>query len=103
MIKLSKKQLEEKARYIKKYLGNGNNATLSEVDSNANVSHKSVATLDGELNKDVTVQVNVYVHAQKIKELFGRKYAKRFLKDLDNHTIYAHDCSSIKPYCAAIS
>ena len=103
MIKLSKKQLEEKARYIKKYLGNGNNATLSEVDSNANVSHKSVATLDGELNKDVTVQVNVYVHAQKIKELFGRKYAKRFLKDLDNHIIYSHDCSSIKPYCAAIS
>ena len=49
----------------KKYMGEGNNATLSEVDPNSNVSHKSVATLDGELNKDVTVQVNEYIHGEK--------------------------------------
>lgn len=103
MIRLSKKQLKQKYDYVKKYMGEGNNATLSEVDSNANVSHKSIATLDGELNKDVTVQVNEYIHGEKIKELFGKKYQRRFFKDLHNHVIYSHDCSSIKPYCAAIS
>lgn len=103
MIRLSKKQLKEKREFVMKYMGGGNNATLSEVDPNANVSHKSVATLDGELNKDVTVQVNEYIHAEKIKELFGRKYQKRFINDLKNHVIYSHDCSSIKPYCSAIS
>jgi len=103
MIKLSTKQLKEKIGFIKKYMGDGNNATLSEVDPNSNVSHKSVATLDGEINKDVTVQVNEYIHAEKIKELFGKKYQKRFMQDLKNHVIYSHDCSSIKPYCAAIS
>ena len=40
---------------------------------------------------------------KKIKELFGKKYQKRFFKDLKNHVIYSHDCSAIKPYCAAIS
>ena len=103
MIRLSKKQLREKARYVSKYMGDGNNATLSEVDPNANVSHKSVATMDGELNKDVTVQVNEFIHGEKIKELFGKKYQKRFFKDLKNHVIYSHDCSAIKPYCSAIS
>lgn len=103
MIKLSKKQLAEKWNYVQKYMGEGNNATLSEVDPNANVSHKSVATLDGELNKDVTVQVNEYIHAQKIKEVFGWWSAWKFKRDLKNHVIYSHDCSSIKPYCSAIS
>lgn len=103
MIKLSKKQLKEKEAFIKRYMREGNNATLSEVDSNANVSHKNVATLDGEINKDVAVQVNEYVLAQKIKEVFGNKYRKRFLRDLKNHIIYSHDSSALKSYCAAIS
>jgi len=103
LIKLSKKQLKEKEAFIKRYMQEGNNATLSEVDSNANVSHKNVATLDGEINKDVAVQVNEYVLAQKIKEVFGNKYHKRFLRDLKNHIIYCHDSSALKSYCAAIS
>lgn len=103
MIKLSKKQLKEKENFVKRYMGDGNNATLSEVDSNANVSHKNVATLDGEINKDIAVQVNEYILAQKIKEVFGNKYRKRFLRDLKNHIIYSHDSSALKSYCAAIS
>ena len=40
---------------------------------------------------------------RKIKEVFGNKYRKRFLRDLKNHIIYSHDSSALKPYCSAIS
>lgn len=103
MIKLTKKQLKEKQAFITKYMGAGNNATKSELDANANVSHKNIATLVGEIDKDVAVQTSRYVLGNRIKEMFGKKAQKQYYKDLKDHVIYVNDESSLKNYCVAIS
>ena len=103
MIKLSKKQLKEKRNFVVKYMGDGNCATLSEVDPNSNQSHKSIATMEGEINKDVQVQVNRYILGEKIKEVFGNKIARQYYNDLKTHTIYVNDESALRPYCLALS
>lgn len=103
MIRLTKKQLKDKRNFIMKYLGEGNNATLSELDPNSNVSHKTIATMEGEVNKDVHVQMNRYILGEKIREVFGKKVMKQYYKDLETHVIYKNDESSLKPYCMALS
>jgi anaerobic ribonucleoside-triphosphate reductase len=103
MIKLTPKQLDSKWDFVKRYMGHGNNATLSEVDPNSNISHKNVATLEGEFHKDVMVQVNRHILGQKIKEMFGKKAMKQYYRDLKKHIIYKNDETSLKPYCVAIS
>ena len=103
MIRLSKKQLEEKANFVKKYMGEGNNATLSELNPNSNVHMKNVATLAGEIHTDVDVQVNRYILGEKIKDVFGRKAQKSYYKSLKKHEIYVNDESGLRPYCLAVS
>lgn len=103
MIKLTPNQLDSKWDFVKRYMGHGNNATLSEVDPNSNISHKNVATLEGEFHKDVMVQVNRHILGQKIKEMFGKKAMKQYYRDLKDHIIYKNDETSLKPYCVAIS
>lgn len=53
MIMLSKKQLDDKIRFIHSYMSNekgSNNASKSEVDANSNVSTNNIATLAAEVN-----------------------------------------------------
>ena len=103
MIKLTTKELEEKSNFIDKYMGVGNAASLSEVDSNANVDSKNVATLNNELKKDIYVQINRYKLGKRIEELFGSETKNEYYRQLDNHEIYSHDESAvIMPYCVAI-
>jgi len=104
MIKLSQKDLKEKNDYAKNYMSNGNAASKSEVDPNANVSTKSVATLDNEMFKDIKVQVNRYALGEKIAELFGEETKAEYYRQLESHEIYSHDESATycKPYCVAI-
>lgn len=103
VITLTKAQLKDKQAFVKRYLGKGNNASLSEVDPNSNVSHKTIATMEGEVNKDVHVQMNRHILGEKIKEVFGKKAMKQYYKDLNSHLIYKNDESSLKPYCVALS
>lgn len=103
MIRLSEKQLKEKKNFVMRYMGEGNNATLSELNPNSNVHMKNVATLAGEIHTDVDVQVNRYILGEKIKEVFGKKAQKSYYKSLKKHEIYINDESGLRPYCLAVS
>ena len=105
MIKLSQKDLKEKEKFFYTYMGaKKNNASLSEVDPNANVNIKNIATLGAENNKDVNVQVNRFILGERIEKLFGSELKEEYYRQLENYEIYSHDEStpSIKPYCVAI-
>ena len=105
MIKLSQKDLKEKERFFYGYMDDKkNNATLSEVDPNANVDNKNIATLGAEFNKDINVQVNRFILGERIEKLFGSELKQEYYRQLENYEIYSHDEStpSIRPYCVAI-
>jgi ribonucleoside-triphosphate reductase (formate) len=105
MVKLSKKQLDDKVKYALEYMKPGNNATKSKYDANSNVSNTNVATLAAEINKDIDIQVNRYYLGKKVAELFDKKSAKEMYKSINNWEIYSHDESAIfsKAYCVAIN
>ena len=103
MYKLKESQKREKVAFINKYVHASNAASGSEVDSNANVTHKTIATLEAELYKADTIQVNRHLVYHKITELFGKDIADQFIADVESHLIYVHDETSLKPYCASIT
>ena len=80
-----------------------NAASASTVDANANVTNKNTATLEAELNKDINIQVNRALVCNKIKDIFGEELAKEYVRQIENHEIYVHDETSLKPYCVSIS
>ena len=89
--------------FIDSYIAAQNAASGSEVDSNANVTHKTLATLEAELYKPLTIELNRAKVCAKLTERFGKDVAEEYRKDLKDHLIYVHDESSLKPYCASIS
>ena len=97
--------IKSRAEFIEKYSFNGENAaTSSEIDANANIQNKNVATLEAEIYKDLSTQVSRYRVVKKLKELYGDE-APDYVSDLQSHVIYKHDESApaIKPYCMAVS
>ena len=105
MATLTKRQLKKKSAFVTRYLGDGNNATLSTHDPNANTSMKCVATLASEVNKDTDVDINRYLLGERIKKLFGKKAQREYYRSLDRHEIYSHDESAVvcKPYCMSMN
>lgn len=95
--------LEEKLKYINEYKVASNAAEASKVDSNSNVTQKTIAGLEAELFKPDTIQINRKLVTDKIEQLFGTSVATQYLKDLKEHIIYTHDETSLKPYCASIT
>ena len=97
---------KERAEYIERYITeNDNAATGSEVDDNANIQNKNVATLEAEIHKSRNIEISRYRVTKKLQELYGVE-APNYIKDLESHIIYKHDESSapaIKPYCVAVS
>lgn len=102
-VKLTDEQLDQKLQFIEEYMAAENAASGSDVDANANVEQKNMATMETEINKDINVQVNRRMIKKKITELFDEETAQTYQDYLDDHVIYTHDESSIKPYCASIS
>jgi len=98
MLKLDEKQLKIKKDFIKDYIKSTNAAEGSKYDANANVSTKTIATLEAELNKDINIQINRAVLVDKIKEMFGDDLGEEYQRQLGNHEIYTHDETSLKPY-----
>lgn len=101
--KLSEEQIDSKMDFIKAYTEAENNASASAVDANANVSTKNIATLEAEINKDFFIQYNRRMMTDAIRARFGEELAESYLADLGGHYIYAHDESSLRPYCVSIS
>ena len=100
------RMIRERIDYMKEYSNSNTNAsTASETDSNANVSMKNVANLEGEVYKTT----NRIIQRQRMKDKLNELYpevAKSYEKDLENHIIYIHDEAStpvLKPYCMAVT
>lgn len=103
MIRLDTKQVNEKLKFIDHYLKAGNAADGSKLDSNAIVTTKNIATLEAEVNKDINIQINRAMVARKIGELFSPALANEYIRQIENHEIYVHDETSLKPYCVSVS
>lgn len=103
MRELSFNQVNDRLDFINDYIGAKNASSGSEVDANANVTHKTLATLEAELYKPYTLQLNRKLVTDKLRDMFGCGVANDYLVDLDNHIIYVHDETSLKPYCASIT
>jgi len=103
MLRLSKEQINNKKDFIHNYFLAKNAAEGSKMDANANVSHKNIATLEAELLKDCFVQINRALVHDKILETFDEELAKEYMRQIEDHEIYVHDETSLKPYCTSIS
>lgn len=103
-VKLTQKQLEQRYQFIKNYLQVNNAAEGSNVDANANVATKNVATLRAEINKDIDIQVKRYCVSREIEKLFGKELADEYNRQIEAHEIYVHDESAVSmPYCVSIT
>ena len=103
MLQLNQDQINAKLSFIDEYVKSNNAAEASKFDANANVTHKNIATLEAELMKDAVIQINRNAVANKIKELFGESLAQEYTRQIQDHEIYVHDETSLKPYCASIT
>ena len=103
MLQLNQEHINKKLDFISSYLSATNAADGATLDANANVTNKNIATLESELMKDYFIQVNRAQVKQKIKTLFGAPLAKEYERQINQHEIYVHDETSLKPYCASIT
>lgn len=103
MLQLSQTQIENKLSFIDQYVNADNAAEASKFDANANVTNKNIATLEAELMKDAVIQINRAKVTQKIKQLYGKALADEYMRQIEQHEIYVHDETSLKPYCASIT
>ena len=94
---------ENKIAFIRKYMTAKNAATGSDVDQNANVANKNIATMAAELPKKDIIALNRELMRQKLTSMYGVELADQYEKDLAHHIIYKHDETSIFPYCCSIS
>lgn len=103
------KQVEKYIKYqpyldfIERYKNADNAADGSERDANANVENKNITTMEGELFKGDFIGVNRLAMWQKIKELYDEGLAEEYLRQLEEHEIYRHDETALKPYCVSIT
>jgi ribonucleoside-triphosphate reductase len=102
-MRLTEHQIEKKLDYIEHYMGKHNAADSSKLDANANVTSKNLATLESEINKDINVQINRRLIMRKIEKLYGSSLAAEYLRQIEDHEIYVHDETSLKPYCVSVT
>ena len=93
----------EKLRFLTDYCAASNPATGSKFDANANVENKNIATLIGELPKQNFIRLNRRLLTDRIREMYGRELADKYLHLLNNHFIYKNDETSMANYCASIT
>ena len=80
--KLSPIQIKTKLDFINNYINAENAAEGSIVDSNSNVTSKNVSTMEAELYKFETIQVNRTIVFERLKERWGDELAYQYLKDI---------------------
>ena len=65
--------------------------------------HKNIATLIGELPKSNFIRLNRRLLTDRIKKMYGKELADKYIDLLTHHFIYKNDETSIAPYCASIT
>ena len=93
----------EKMKFLSEYCKAANPATGSKYDANANVEHKNIATLIGELPKSNFIRLNRRLLTDRIKLMYGKELADRYIDLLTHHFIYKNDETSLANYCASIT
>lgn len=94
---------KEKLEFLMNYCDAKNPATGSKYDANANVENKNIATLIGELPKQNFIRLNRRLLTDRIKEMYGKELADKYMHLLRNHFIYKNDETSMANYCASIT
>ena len=93
----------ERMKFLSDYLDASNAATGSKYDANANVEHKNIATLIGELPKASYIRLNRKLLTDRIKKMYGKDLADEYIDRLTHHFIYKNDETSLANYCASIT
>ena len=93
----------EKMMFLSEYMESVNAATGSKYDANANVEHKNIATLIGELPKSNFIRLNRRLLTERIKKMYGKQLADEYIDKLTHHFIYKNDETSLANYCASIT
>ena len=97
------RDLTSKMQFLADYCEASNAATGSKFDANANVEHKNIATLIGELPKSNFIRLNRRLLTDRIKKMYGKELADKYLELLSKHFIYKNDETSLANYCASIT
>lgn len=97
------REILEKLKFLSDYCDASNAATGSKYDSNANVEHKNIATLIGELPKASFIRLNRRLLTDRIKKMYGKEVADEYIDKLTHHYIYKNDETSLANYCASIT
>lgn len=98
---LHDRDVNDRIDFIKKYCESINSASGSQFDANANVDNKNIATLIGEIPKGMFIKINRKLLYNKIKKLYGKKTADKYIKLLKEHHLYKNDETSINSYTYA--
>lgn len=90
-------------QFIDNFVKSDNTANAT-IDDNSNVATHNIAVMNTEIHKEDNKETNIRIWYDKIKELYGKELAERFLIDI-NTILYPHDLSSQigMPYCVAIT
>lgn len=97
------REVRDRLEFLINYCNAENPATGSKYDANANVERKNIATLIGELPKASFIRLNRRLLTDRLKEMYGKEFADKYLRLLNNHFIYKNDETSLANYCASIT
>lgn len=97
------REIRDNMNFLMDYCNAQNAATGSKFDANANVEKKNIATLIGELPKKSFISLNRKMMTDRMKEMYGKEFADRYIGMLKEHFIYKNDETSLANYCASIT
>lgn len=92
-----------KLDFMINYCDARNPASGSKYDANANVENKNIATLMGELPKSNFIRLNRRLLTDRMKEMYGKETADKYIDLLNHHFIYKNDETNMANYCASIT
>ena len=97
------REVSSKLEFMMNYCNAKNPASGSKYDANANVENKNIATLIGELPKSNFIRLNRKLLTDRIKDMYGKEIADKYIYYLNNHFLYKNDETNLANYCASIT
>ena len=92
------RETKSKLEFLMGYCQAANAAEGSKFDANANVENKNIATLIGELPKKGFIRLNRRLLCDRIRQMFGKEVADKYISLLHQHFIYKNDETNLANY-----